>query len=414
MSDTCKVVFSGELRQGSEPEKIIEAFSETFSVSREKAEKLIKSGKDVVLKGGLNQERAEKYKRVLEKLGMVVRIEGRKPQMATSSLALEPIDDDDEETLVMEGESQNSQGAAVAKCPKCGSTRMDNGSCMDCGVVAEKYQAIQARRQEEADEDEWQAEPEDNPYSAPQADLYEPEDGEMTGPNAVPTGHGWAWLVKGWWHFKQNPFAWMIGIVVWIAIAVVIGLIPLIGGIVVNLFTPVITAGFIIGCRAQDQGEDFTVNHVFAGFSNNMGQLVLVGLIYFGALILVTIVMVAGLFGMIGMQSMASEDPQLMMNAIFSPGFLIAILLGLLVTIPLMMSYVFAPALVALDDMKALTAMKLSFMGCWKNLLPFTVYGLLAMVLVFIGSLPMGLGLLVVLPLLTAALYSSYRDIYYD
>jgi uncharacterized membrane protein len=100
--------------------------------------------------------------------------------------------------------------------------------------------------------------------------------------------------------------------------------------------------------------------------------------------------------------------------AIFSPGFLIAILLGLLVTIPLMMSYVFAPALVALDDMKALTAMKLSFMGCLKNLLPFTVYGLLAMVLLFIGSLPMGLGLLVVLPLLTAALYSSYRDIYYD
>jgi uncharacterized membrane protein/ribosomal protein L32 len=411
MSDTCKVIFSGELQQGFEPEKIIDAFSDTFSVSRVKAEKLIKSGKDVVLKGGLNRERAEKYKKVLERLGMVVRIEAKAPDPATPGLTLEPIEgDEDEKTLVMEN---TSPAGEIEKCPKCGSTHMANGSCLDCGVVAEKFLAIQSRKQEEEDEQEWHAEP-DNPYNAPEADLYEPLEGEMTGPKGVPTGHGWAWLVKGWWHFKQNPIAWMGGILVWFLIALVVSLIPMIGGIVLNLFTPVIAAGFIIGCRAQDEGDDFTLNHIFAGFSNNMGQLVLVGLIYFGALFLLTIVMTVGFFGLIGMQSMTAENPDMMMSMLLSPGFLIALLLGFLIVIPLMMTYMFAPALVALDDMKALSAMKLSFVGCLKNLMPFTVYGLLAMLLLFVGMLPFGLGLLIVFPLLTASLYSAYRDIYFD
>jgi uncharacterized membrane protein len=411
MSDTCKVVFSGELQQGFEPEKIIEGFSDTFSVSREKAEKLIKSSKDVVLKGGLNQERAEKYKKVLERLGMVVRIEGKPPEPSSPGPALEPMkDEEDEKTLVMEAVSQEG---AIESCPKCGSTHMANGSCLDCGVVAEKFLAIQARRKEQEDEDVWHAEP-DNPYSAPQADLYEPQDGEMTGPKGVPAGHGWAWLVNGWWHFKQNPIAWMVGIVVWILIAMVVSLIPMIGGIVLNLITPVIAAGFVIGCRAQEDGEDFTINHIFAGFSNNTGQLVLVGLIYFGSFLLVSIAIAVGLFGMIGMQAMASENPDMMMAMLLSPAFLIAILLVFLIMIPLMMAYAFAPALVALDDMKALSAMKQSFVGCLKNLLPLTIYSLLVMVLFFIGTLPFGLGLLIVIPMLNASLYSAYRDIYFD
>jgi uncharacterized membrane protein len=411
MSDTCKVIFSGELQQGFEPEKIIDAFCERFSVSRAKAEKLIKSGKDVVLKGGLNQERAEKYKKVLEKLGMVVRIEGKVAEVSSSGLALEPVEDEeDEKTLVMEN---NTQGEAVEKCPKCGSTHMADGNCLDCGVVAEEFLSRQVSKQDEADKEAWQAEP-DNPYNAPQADLYEPQDGEMTGPKGVPAGHGWAWLVKGWWHFKQNPIAWVVGMVVWFLIAMVVSLIPMIGGMILNLFTPVIIAGFIIGCRAQDDGEEFTINHIFTGFSNNMGQLVLVGLIYFGAVFLLTIFMMAGLFGMIGMQSMASENPDMMMAMLLSPGFLIALLLGVLIMIPVMMAYMFAPALVALDDIKALSAMKLSFIGCLKNLLPLTVYGLLAIMLIFVGTLPLGLGLLIVFPLLTASLYSAYRDIYFD
>jgi uncharacterized membrane protein len=411
MSDTCKVIFSGQLQQGFDPEMIIDAFSERFSVSRVKAEKLIHSGKDVVLKGGLNQERAEKYKKVLEKLGLVVRIEDKAPEAPAAGLTLTSGKGEEKDEKTMATGSPRP-GQVVEKCPKCGSSHMENGSCLDCGVVAEKFLAMHPRRPDEAGE-QWDDEP-DNPYHAPEADLYEPQDGEMTGPKGVPVGHGWAWLVKGWWHFSQNPFAWMAGILIWFLIAIVVSFIPLIGGIALNLITPVVIAGFMIGCRAQDDGEAFTLNHIFAGFSNNTGQLVLVGLIYFGAVILLTLIMMAGVFGMIGMQSMSAENPDMMLAMLLSPGFLITLLLGFLIMIPLMMAYMYAPALVALDDMKALPAMQLSFMGCLKNLLPLTVYAVLATLLLFIGTMLFGLGLLIVLPLLSASMYSAYRDIYFD
>lgn len=410
MSDTCKVVFFGELQQGFEPDQVIGSFSEKFGVSTEKAGKLLQAGKDVVLKGGLDVEHAIKYRSVLEKIGLVVRIDGLEKEAPSSELSLEPMEGADEEsTMVMEPAQLAS---ALTQCPKCGSKHMEAGICQDCGVVAEKYLASQPRPSEQNEAQISNAKPE-NPYHAPEAELIDAEEGEMTGPQGVPTGNAVSWMTKGWSHFKQNPFAWILAIVVWFLLAMVVSMIPLLGGIMMNLVTPVVTAGFIIGCRAQDDGEDFTVGHLFSGFSNNAGQLILVGVIYFGAMILLTVVMMGSIFGLVGMQAMQSENPEVMMSMLTSPGFLLAILLGALLIIPVMMAYIFAPALVALDDLKAFEAMKLSFIGCWKNLLPLTVYGLLAIVMMIVGSIPFGLGLLIVLPILTASIYVAYQDIYY-
>lgn len=410
MSESCKVVFYGELQRGFEPEQVLEAFSKKFGVSLEKAGKLLETDKDVVLKGGLDEERAKKYRAALEKIGLVVRIDGLEPEIAPPDFSLEPMDTtDDESTMVMD---PAQIAASLTKCPKCGSSNIKDGTCLDCGVIVEKYLAIVARGQEE-DEDEWQAKPE-NPYSAPAADLVEPAEGEMDGPRGVPTGNAISWLANGWSHFKQNPFAWIFALVVWFLLAMVVSMIPLLGGIVVNLLTPIITAGFIIGCRAQDDGDDFTIGHLFSGFSANAGQLVLVGVIYFGAMILLTVVLMGSFFGLVGMQSMEMQDPEMMMSMVASPAFLTAILLGSLLFIPVMMAYIFAPALIALNDLKAIEAMKLSFSGCWKNMLPLTVYGLFAIIMLIIGSIPVGLGLLIVLPVLTASIYAAYQDIYYS
>ncbi|MEN8166013.1 MAG: BPSS1780 family membrane protein [Pseudomonadota bacterium] len=411
MSETCKVIYFGELQPGFEAEEIIEAFSKRFKVSREKTEKLLGTSKEVVLKGGLDSARAMKYKKLLERIGLVVRIDSDESDLDASTLSLESTEIiDDEKTQVMVSTPMSTE---IEKCPKCDSPNMQQGICRDCGVVAEKYLASHSRGAGETAGGEGKATTK-NPYSAPEADLLEPQEGEMNGPTGVPAGHGWAWLAGGWWYFKQNPVAWVLAILTWILLAMGVGMIPLLGGLVVNLATPIITAGFMIGCQAQHEGEDFTLGHLFAGFSNNPGQLLLLGVIYFGAMILLVIGMMIGLFGMLDMEAMQSQNPEMVMGAVMSPGFIIAMLVGFLLLIPLMMAYFFAPALVALDDMKALEAMKLSFSGCLKNLLPLTVYGLLATLLMILGSIPLGLGLLIVLPLLTASMYAAYRDIYYS
>ena len=106
-------------------------------------------------------------------------------------------------------------------------------------------------------------------------------------------------------------------------------------------------------------------------------------------------------------------DPDMITNIADSPALLIGILLGIATSIPLVMAYWFAPVLVALDDLSAINAMKLSFIGCIKNILPFLIYGIAAIALFFLGTIPFFLGLLVVIPLLVASVYVSYRDIFY-
>jgi uncharacterized membrane protein len=56
--------------------------------------------------------------------------------------------------------------------------------------------------------------------------------------------------------------------------------------------------------------------------------------------------------------------------------------------------------------------MRLSFFACLRNMLPFTLYGIISAVLLLIAMIPLGLGLLVMIPTMTASLYVSYKDIF--
>jgi uncharacterized membrane protein len=85
----------------------------------------------------------------------------------------------------------------------------------------------------------------------------------------------------------------------------------------------------------------------------------------------------------------------------------------LALTVPLVMALWFAPALVVFNDQGAVEAMKGSFVGCLRNMLPFLVYGIIAVPLAFLATLPMMLGWLVFAPVIAASIYVGYRDIYY-
>jgi uncharacterized membrane protein len=62
--------------------------------------------------------------------------------------------------------------------------------------------------------------------------------------------------------------------------------------------------------------------------------------------------------------------------------------------------------------MKPVAALKASFFGCLKNLIPFLLYGIVLLVLAMIATIPFGLGWLVLGPVMIASIYRSYRDIY--
>jgi uncharacterized membrane protein len=80
--------------------------------------------------------------------------------------------------------------------------------------------------------------------------------------------------------------------------------------------------------------------------------------------------------------------------------------------LPVMMAMWFAPLLVVFHELGAWEAMKQSFSACLKNFLPFLWYGVLLLLLSLLAMIPLGLGFLVLWPVIVASLYTSYRDIY--
>ena len=93
-------------------------------------------------------------------------------------------------------------------------------------------------------------------------------------------------------------------------------------------------------------------------------------------------------------------------------GSLFALLLSSLLLIPLWMAMWFAPALVLFNGMSPIEACKASFAACLKNILPFLILGLIAFVLCFFAALPVGLGFLVLIPVLAGTAFASYQDVF--
>jgi len=57
-------------------------------------------------------------------------------------------------------------------------------------------------------------------------------------------------------------------------------------------------------------------------------------------------------------------------------------------------------------------ALKSSFMACLRNILPLTWYSIIMSVLILVTMIPMGLGLLVLAPVLMMSQYASYKDVF--
>lgn len=497
MASRYQIVFSGELVPGKAVEEIIAAFSKRFRVKEQTARAVVTAPGRQVLKRHLEPERAERYRIAFRKVGLVVGIEPAGPSLRLepreaggrnelSALPVPPTPVSEAwETLTLQSreldpngrigldargdegglsagvpdpvsqwnESQlelmpNEPGEEAANeedghtaCPKCGAPAVSpvDGICQACGVVAERYLA---RLAAETGDPAVGPDAGINPYAPPQADLTQRkiDDTEefLSDPQSVAAGRGWGWLREGWEQVKESPGGWIGAVLLYGVVSMILGWIPFLGPLASTILGPTFSAGFMIGANAQSTGSRFKLEHLFAGFSRHPGRLVLLGLVYIGAII--AILLVASLFaGLVlavsgGGASLESFDP-----SVLDPGFagviaLLVVLIFAVLVIPLAMAMLFSPALIALNDSNLGASLKRSFVGCWRNILPFTVFGLAAMGLavlcmlpavllaaltgggilgVILGVIPTLVAFLMLTAVLIMAVYLAYRDIYY-
>lgn len=252
-----------------------------------------------------------------------------------------------------------------------------------------------------------------NPFQAPTAHVEDTRtggDGSLAGePNRLAAGQGSSWWSGGWGLFRESTGLWIGISVALFVIIMLFNLIPVIGPFASYIFMPVIGGGLILGCRSLENGEGLSFAHLFAGFQKNFGQLALVGLLYMvGIIVIVLLAFILGFGGGIGAAMLGGDvGAGVSVSSIMLGG-----LLGLALGIPLAMAIWFAPALVMLNELTAIPAMKLSFQGCWRNMLPFLLYGIIGFVLAIVATIPLALGWLALAPTMICASYVSYREIF--
>ena len=241
-------------------------------------------------------------------------------------------------------------------------------------------------------------------------------------PRTVAPSHGWTWIVQGFSLFRKSPSTWLVLIVILFAATKLLAVLPLLG-IVFVLFMPVFIVGLMEGCRALENGEPLQVTHLASGFRKNAAQLVTIGGVSLvGNLAIMMIVLALGGESLSILQKTLSQGAPVTLPTTEAEAaaatVVRALLVGTLVSLPLLMALWYAPLLVYFHDLGPLAAMKSSLLACIKNTLPLLVYGLAILGAMFL-TMPFAmalqqydLALWLLAPVVLPSLYLSYKDIY--
>lgn len=226
---------------------------------------------------------------------------------------------------------------------------------------------------------------------------------------AVAAGQGWAWITGGFDLFKKQPGMWIALVVVLFVIVLVLAFIPLFGAIAMFLLMPVFTGGLMLGCQAVERGSPLELGHLFAGFKDRTGNLLVLGALGLvgGIIVMIPVLVILGAGAFFGVMRGDAAGAVAMGGS-----FMLAWLVMMALSIPVYMALWFAPALVVLRGVAPVAAIKQSFLGCLKNIVPFLIYGIVMLVLGIVAAIPLALGWLVLGPVLVGSVYVAFRDIY--
>lgn len=246
----------------------------------------------------------------------------------------------------------------------------------------------------------------------------------------VPWYRGARWLGEGWQLFRGSPFGWLSLVLAYWLLMTFVSFLPLVGVVVASVLVPVFSVGFMAASRSAARSGGVALAHLFEGFQRNVPRQLILGAIYFVLLgvILGTTTLADG--GALARWMLAAQRPGA--DQVGTDGFLVALLVAMCLYVPVMMMYWFAPLLTAWHDSGPAKALFFSFFACFINWRAFLAYGVVTamttMVIPFfvLTALLLASGgamrvpvvslvfplLIVILPVLFASFYVSYRDVF--
>ncbi len=233
--------------------------------------------------------------------------------------------------------------------------------------------------------------------------LVTPQPAEGQAIRSVDVGRGVEWLAGGFRMFGKAPGVWVLIVIALVVGSWILGMIGP-GWMSGALSTVVGTAAMGVlmrCCKSLDDGVDIATG---AQATASLAPLWMLGV--FAMLMSIALHFLAGLLGLSSMVSL------MMSPSTFIHVAGLSMLIYLAASIVMGMAIWLAPALVVLKGVAPLQAIKMSLSASLKNIVPYLIYSLLAIMLCVIAAIPLGLGLLVALPMIFCSSYLAYKDIF--
>lgn len=247
----------------------------------------------------------------------------------------------------------------------------------------------------------------------------------------LPARRGWQWFGEGFAIFRRNPPLLSLAVLATWFQLMFFGALPVIGGLLSSILLPMASVLLFHVCRDIDQGRTFSLRLLLAGLRSAWKPLAGLGAVYLGGTLLIAAL--TALF-----------DDGLLLNALLtghlpeaeeiSDNSMLGAQIALLLLLPLLMAYWFAPPLVGWNRLPIAKAFFFSFfatlrnwramfmysvaIAVWGAIVPGLLLLLVAMVMpeasgALAGILTLPL-LFILLPTLVASSYVSYRDVFVD
>lgn len=237
--------------------------------------------------------------------------------------------------------------------------------------------------------------------------------GNTAGVRSVDAGRGLGWWTDAWAVFMKNPGMWIVLGLVTGVIFFVLALIPFLGALALALLAPVFTASWMLTARKAAGGGAIEIGDVFSAFkSERMSSLVVLGALLLAVVFVIGVLMfVVGAGAMFGAGAGAASGSAAGAAAAVGVGLVMSLVM-LVVGLVVGMAFWFAPGLVILGGLSPVDAIKASFAGSLKNIVPMILYTVIYFVAAIVATIPFGLGWLALIPVLMVTIYTSYRDIF--
>jgi uncharacterized membrane protein len=232
-------------------------------------------------------------------------------------------------------------------------------------------------------------------------------------PRKVAANQGFQWVAAGFRLYRKNPLLLSAAFGVLFGVVMALGLIPVVGGSLSELASPLMVAGFMAAYRALDEGSELELPQFLAGVQGPAIPLMAIGAVQLlGTLLIGKIMLGMGFDPQAVMTAAQTQKDPADMQAILNQA-MPAVLTGMALFTPLIMATWFAPALILFGGARPATALGVSLKAVAKNWPAMLVNGLTLGLLLFLAALvPMLLGLLVAMPILFGSLYASYQAIF--